>query len=299
MRERSYSQESDNGALRNPKTRQEGELAMTLLITLARESVIHQSSDYRLSDRGRVTATANGTKQLRASARQWTAFIAFAGIATDGRGYSTREWLHDEGMSLAPASDPEAFVEKLARRGTEELRKVTNYDHRLSIIVVVASVGRCRLFMVSNFEEHGKNPLSTALDTLRVDKLDLSSPILLVNGAGEALPRWEKKQLRKMFRSAPDPKAMRERMARANQVAASQKAYVHKISPGCWVTTIFEDGHWNGENYAPVSSKGARGRPTWHGNSSRTGRSLSRRPPEEPRAHRWSVTGRSFPTPPA
>jgi hypothetical protein len=44
-------------------------LAMTLLITLGRESAIHQSSDYRLSYQGNVKETANGTKQLTLSAR--------------------------------------------------------------------------------------------------------------------------------------------------------------------------------------------------------------------------------------
>ena len=141
---------------------------MTLLITLGGESAIHQSSDYRLSCQGVPTETANGTKQLSVQGRSWMATIGFTGISTDGHGYITRNWLYEEGVSLAPASDPKAFVEKLARRGTEELKRVTSNSRRLSIVVAVATLGRCRLFLVSNFEEPRKSPLGISLDVFRV-----------------------------------------------------------------------------------------------------------------------------------
>lgn len=69
---------------------------MTLLITLAGDSAIHQSSDYRLSFRGVPTETANGAKQLSVHGRSWMATIGFTGIATDGQGYVTRDWLYEE-----------------------------------------------------------------------------------------------------------------------------------------------------------------------------------------------------------
>src|SRR3954452_16438740 len=98
---------------------------MTLIITLAKHDEVHVCSDYCLSDRGVPRETANGTKQLSVHAQHWSAMIAFTGIAYDGQGYKTREWLSEEGSTLDVASGPDAFVESLARRGTMELRRVT------------------------------------------------------------------------------------------------------------------------------------------------------------------------------
>lgn len=225
---------------------------MTLLITLASESAIYQSSDYRLSWQGKPIETANGAKQLSVRARNWTAIIAFTGIAADGQGYITRDWLCEEGVSLDPMSVPATFVENVARRGSEKLKLVTNFSRQLTVVVAIASLGRCRLFVVSNFEEHGKNPLRVPLDTLRTFEVDLSSPTLMVNGAQGSLPRWEKKSLERMFRNNPDPKVMRDRIATANQLAASRRGFVETISQGCWVTSVFADGRSAGLNYGQV-----------------------------------------------
>jgi hypothetical protein len=227
-------------------------LAMTLLITIGGESAIHQSSDYRISDQGKVKETAQGTKQLSVISRGWIAQIAFTGIATDGQDYTTRDWLRDEGISLDPETGPAAFVETVARRGTEELNRVTNYDRRLTVIVAFTMVGRCRLFLLSNFEERGKNPLSTPVEALRSCEIGLSRPTLLVNGASGALQKSEKKALERMYRNNAEPKALRARLAEANRRAALRPGYGNIISQGCSVTSIFADGHCDSENYGQV-----------------------------------------------
>lgn len=42
------------------------------------------------------------------------------------------------------------------------------------------------------------------------------------------------------------------RIANANRVAASRREYDKIISQGCWVNSIFADGHSDGENYGDV-----------------------------------------------
>jgi hypothetical protein len=226
---------------------------MTLLITLGATSAIHHSSDYRLSCQGVPTETANGAKQLSVRRPFWTAAIGFTGIATDGQGYVTRDWLAEEGISLSPMSEPEAFAEIVAGRGTEELRRVTSYPRRLSIVIPVATLGRCRLFLVSNFEEPLKTPRGAALDILRWFEIELDShPVVLVHGASGAVPKSDKRLLREMYRRNVDPRALRARLAATNRRAASQRGYAQTISQGCWVTSIFADGHTHGENYGEV-----------------------------------------------
>ncbi len=224
---------------------------MTLLITLAGDSAIHQSSDYRLSCRGVPTETANGAKQLSVHGRSWMATIGFTGIATDGQGYVTRDWLYEEGVSVDPPTEPAALVENLARRGTRELKRVTHFDRRLRVIVAVGMLGRCKLFLVSNFEEPQKTPLGTALDALRWFEIDLSRrPLVLVQGTSAAVPKSEKRLLKEMFRRNVDPKALCARLAATNRLAASR--YAQTISQGCWVTSIFADGSSQSVNHGEV-----------------------------------------------
>src|SRR6266571_4442658 len=97
---------------------------MTLLITMASKQVIHQSSDYRLSDKGVQVETQNGAKQLAVSTQKWAAQVSFTGIARDGAGYESRAWLLNEATKPNADATPEAFVDSLVRRGTQELSDV-------------------------------------------------------------------------------------------------------------------------------------------------------------------------------
>jgi hypothetical protein len=227
-------------------------LVMTLLIALGAESAIHHSSDYRLSHQGKVTETSQGTKQLSVNSRDWNAHIAFTGIATDGEGYSTMDWLGEEGVSPDPASSPAVFAGNVARRGTEELKRVAKYDRRLTILLIFATIGRCRLFLVSNFEERGMNPLTSPMDKLRYSEIGLSRPVVQACGASGSLQRSEKKHLLRLFINNLDSKALRIRIAEANRRAAMRPGYGNIISQGCSVTSVFADGHYHSENYGEV-----------------------------------------------
>lgn len=226
---------------------------MTLLITLACESVVHQSSDYRISNwAGNVVETANGTKQLFLSNLHWAARIAFTGIAFDGQDYSTRNWIEAVCLNANENDSPEALVEKLAERGLEELRRVSLDRRHLTVIVTFVVGGRCRLFLVSNFEAPRQNRRRIPLDVLQWFEVSLDEPTVLVNGASGPLRRWEVRALEQMFRSDPEPNVIRDRMADANRTAAQRGPYAALISEGCWVSSMFADGKELSRNYGEV-----------------------------------------------
>jgi hypothetical protein len=143
---------------------------MTLLITLASEAAVHQSSDYRISDwlTGDIVETLNGTKHIEVSGKNWTARLAFTGIAYDcTTGYRTLDWIQDEAVRSSSDDGCQTFVSKLVTRGTEELQRVTTDHRHFSLLVTVAERGQCRLFLVSNFEAPRENPRPVPLDVLQ------------------------------------------------------------------------------------------------------------------------------------
>ena len=85
---------------------------------------MHQSSDYRLSDAGRPVQTENGAKQISASGQDWVAQISFTGVARDGRGYDTREWLRDTLVAERTDTTLDEVVAAIARRGNTALETV-------------------------------------------------------------------------------------------------------------------------------------------------------------------------------
>lgn len=226
---------------------------MTLLITLGSESQVHQSSDYRLSDKGVQVETENGAKQQALSTQKWAAQVSFTGIARDGYGYESRAWLLDEATNLSADATPETFVRNVVQRGTRELLRVVKGERRLTIIVAVATIDGCRLFLVSNFESPDGKPFDVPRAALDSFEIDLSSPKLLVNGLAKAFPRPARRRLQLLFRKNADPKTIRGEMAQANRLAASRPECTQTISQGCWVNSLFQNGTTAGENHGQVA----------------------------------------------
>ena len=125
---------------------------MTLLITVANSLGVHQGSDYRLSDAGCPVQTENGAKQLSVSGQDWVAQISFTGLARDGRGYDTREWLRDTLVAASTGTTLDAVVAAFVRRGNSALATVWSHERRLSVVVGAVMGGRSRLFLISNWE---------------------------------------------------------------------------------------------------------------------------------------------------
>jgi hypothetical protein len=224
---------------------------MTLLITVANSRGVHQSSDYRLSDAGRPVQTENGAKQVSASGQEWTAQISFTGLARDGRGYDTREWLRDTLEAAGSDATLDEVVAAILARGNSALATVQSCDRRLSVVVGAVVGGRSRLFLVSNWESLNAAPAALARPTLEVNEIDLGRPRLLVNGFAGALPAWARKRLFWLQIHGSAPETLRDAIARANRLAAVNG--VPYISEECWVQSLMANGRSAGKNYGGIA----------------------------------------------
>jgi len=208
-----------------------------------------------LSDRGIPKIDENGAKQLIVAAkgwRGWTAQVSFAGIARDGYGYDTRAWIQYVARSMPAGTTLVTFIESLAARGTSELSRVTRYDRRLTIIVAVAAFHECSLFLVLNFERLSSAALKSPGANMEFFEADLTTPVVLVNGLTAALPSRMRKRLRRSMCIESDADVLRDHLAAANEMAASQPKFKSAISSGCWVSSLFSNGTCQARNYHAV-----------------------------------------------
>jgi hypothetical protein len=215
---------------------------MTLLIAVAGENGIHQSSDFRISDQGKSVETAAGTKQMAITTSRWTAHVAFTGIARDGRGYDTRQWLSDLFKKTPQDSTVTAFVEDVTSRATVELSRVTTYDTRLTIVIAYFQGVEPGLYLISNFEAPSRGPLASPKSHASSFRIPLDSPIVMVNGMPRALSGSERNRLYRLYVSGATTTAMREALSAANRRAAAQKKYAFGISAECHTCSILQNG---------------------------------------------------------
>ena len=157
---------------------------MTLLITVANSRGVHQSSDYRLSDAGRPDR--EWCQAGYSSGQDWAAQISFTGVARDGRGYDTREWLRDTLVAAGTDATLDEVVAAIVGRGNSALATVQSHDRRLSVVVGAVVGGRSRLFLVSNWESPSAAPTALPRPTLEANEIDLGRPRLFVNGFAQA-----------------------------------------------------------------------------------------------------------------
>lgn len=224
---------------------------MTLLITVANSRGVHLSSDYRLSDAGRSVQTQNGAKQLSASGQEWTAQISFTGVARDGRGYDTRQWLIDALVSVGTDSSFDEVIAAITSRGNIALATVQSYDKRLTVLVGAVVRSRIRLWLISNWETPTAAPATTPQAALEAIEVDTARGRLLVNGFAGALPAWARKRLSRLHTEGAAPETLRDAMARANRTAAANA--IHYISEECWVQSLMASGHSAGKNYGAIA----------------------------------------------
>jgi hypothetical protein len=225
---------------------------LTLLLTVGDTTQLHQSSDYRLSDGGKALVTSNGAKQLSVSSFSWTAQIAFTGIAWDGRGYHTQNWLVDFCTAADSALRLDAFAEALTREATARLATATGTDHRLTLVIAAAQTGACRLFMVSNWESIHGAPLRHAADTFQWSEQGLRFPVFIVSGCEAGVPRSTRRHLIRLVRDGAHPKQVRHALAEVNRMTANDPKWTDVISPQCWVHSLLNDGQSAGINEGAI-----------------------------------------------
>jgi hypothetical protein len=211
---------------------------MTLILTIANERGVHQSSDYRLTDQrtGDPITDEAGTKQLDAIIPPGMSIqLAFTGVArvTAGRQtVNTREWLQTELQALPPKSDLRTICDILAKRCTKQMKPLGSKGE-LTLVFAVAEIGQpFRVAVISNARR--KKQFGIRVRTVK-------KPFHLISGYRDAVPENERHRLKALARdTAKSLEEIRKALADVNVIAAGKsKGW---ISEECWVGSQFADG---------------------------------------------------------
>src|SRR6266571_1966592 len=211
---------------------------MTLILTIANERGVHQSSDYQLTDlrTGDPITDEAGTKQLDAMIPLGMSIqLAFTGVArvTSGRQtVNTREWLQAELQALPPKSDLHTICDILAKRCTKQMKPLMSKGE-LTLVLAVAKIGQpFRVAVISNTRT--KNQFEIQVRTVK-------KPFHLISGYRGAVPEIERHRLKALARNTDkSPEEIRKALADINAIAAGKsKGW---ISEECWVGSQFADG---------------------------------------------------------
>ena len=223
---------------------------MTLLITVATNHGLSLSSDYRLSNNGRIIETVNGAKQLSVSGIRRTTQISFTGVVSYGNRYHTRKWLGATISSLPVDAPMENLIDAICTEGTAALRPIRHHDNRLTIVIGTVEDRQCRLFMISNWESLF-GPVPPDRDLLRSCEINISRPRVLIHGNVAAVPRYLRKWIEHLAARLSSPsERIASALATVNKHAAGRSHGT--ISEGCWVQSLLLSGETFGRNYGSI-----------------------------------------------
>ena len=128
---------------------------MTLNITILTPAIIYQSSDFRLTDNGKLV-TNRSAKSVVLTYSTWTGFVTYTGLGSwpnSDKDISdwVVEWLADgKQRTMAEVADC------LADEGIKLLAIVQRQfkrEHRLTFTLAGFEAGFVRAFVISNFED--------------------------------------------------------------------------------------------------------------------------------------------------
>jgi hypothetical protein len=217
---------------------------MTLILTVANDSGVYQSSDYRLTNinTGAPTTDLAGTKQLQASFENFDLRLAFTGVATIRLGsqeHRTIDWLSEELKKLPHSSDMQHVLETLEKRSIAITTpyRLTNV---LELVVTVAAVGKPFHVAVISNVNWSKHPVE-AEPNFRILVHTITKPFQLISGYRDSVPAPQQHRLEALARDeAKAPSQILKALAEINALAAKNShGYV---SENCWVTSQIADG---------------------------------------------------------
>lgn len=212
---------------------------MTLILTIANERGVHQSSDYQLTDprTGDPITDEAGSKQLDAmiptSMSIQLAFTGVARVTAGGRIINTREWLQSELQALPPKSDLQTICDILAKRCARQMKPLTPKGE-LTLVLAVAEIGQpFRVAVISNAQ--------TKKTQFDIQVRTVKKPFHLISGYRDAVPEIERHRLKALARDTEkSPGEIRKALAAINAIAAwKSKGW---ISEECWIGSQFADG---------------------------------------------------------
>lgn len=189
---------------------------MTLNITVATDTCIYQSADYRLLDlRTDKTFDFDTQKIVFVHTFRWSATVCFAGVGRTAT-VDVGEWLAERAAAILSEDPFERLLDELLK-ADEWLSNLRNNRHSFS---VGAFVGSEPVFaLVSNFEEPSGLARDIASARLSLYQLRPSKPVTFVSGQKGALSRAARRRLAAFAARDPQTDNMYSAMAEAGSRA--------------------------------------------------------------------------------
>lgn len=213
---------------------------MTLNITMAARWLMVQSSDFRLTQGGRITVSETAQKQVVLQYYGWSGLICYTGIATYGA-HDTARWLGQVLVHDAGERTPDQVARRVASTGNRWLRKIPAKDRTLHTFTLVAHArDRAHIYLISNQEQFGRPPLPAPDDTFLVSHSRVRGTTCVITGCPAAVTRRQREDLERLLASNPPPLEMREAVAFANREAAPRAN--NMVGEECVVAHLLPDG---------------------------------------------------------
>jgi hypothetical protein len=221
---------------------------MTLILTVANEGGIWQTSDYRLTDPrdGSFFTDTAGTKQIFFSHPNLSIQVSFTGVAALSNGKHTRDWIIATLKGVdAKAADQEVF-NHLRDRCNSELGRVRPAS-KLTIVLAVAAVSRpFKVVTISNINWCTSPPSYDSTFSIHVETI--TDPYFYFDGCRDLVTTHQENRLRALSRMDNSAAIIRGLQDINSEVAAVSNG---AVSADCWVTTQAADGdarHFAGSN---------------------------------------------------
>ncbi len=242
---------------------------MTLIITLAGPSGIHQSADFRLTTlrQGRPSTLLSDaspkqvTLNYGVGAHAWQAVAAYAGVGAhehlDTCSWLVR-WLNPSGEWPVELS----FVDAIAciqSQGTSWLHRMSlalGYLPRHTFVIAALVANKPQVVIISNCERVGQMPSDDLTSELVVTRLHPRKPMVIVTGQTDALTRVDRRLLCSMLRSQVRAKRIREKLAGITKMISESSGSQSTVSPAAMAYSLLPEGSADssggGEKYGDV-----------------------------------------------
>lgn len=222
---------------------------MTLILHTLSPTVLHLSSDYRLTNAQNLEPLEDqaGSKQISYQGFNWTVQIAFTGIANIGQ-YSTREHLTNivaKAIDTMSVEDLASQICKVVDSGLKTLPRLTRF---LTIMIISRELGKLRSIFISNFNLPDGRVLEVPSKSLEVFHLSNSKASYFLAGQSKAVNRQNRSILQDIAKSDREPHSVQELLWKINIDASEHPDYGSFISPGCYVHSLLLDGTSTGRN---------------------------------------------------
>jgi Tfp pilus assembly protein PilF len=224
-------------------------MSMTLNITCLARRVIFQSGDFRLTDAGDGSVIDYPIqKQLVVSRFEWTALVAFCGVAHTGDEY-VADWLVRQVQSTSMWGSFDESLGRL-RQADSWLERFRLDRDRAFTISIGAFVKTTPVFvLISNFERLDRPPPADGFDVsdrLAITQARPRGAAVRIAGRPNAVTAAERAALLALLRSRRPPAEAYDVLASVNESAAARDS---SISPGCYVSHVTLINEWGGRTY--------------------------------------------------